>query len=74
MQAGFDLTLFKKQKPILETFSGGSVVKNPPCNAGDLSSIPGWGTKILHAMEQLSPQATSTEPGSAATKDPACPN
>lgn len=27
MQAGFDLTLFKKQKPILETFSGGSVLR-----------------------------------------------
>lgn len=22
--------------------SGGSVVKNPPINAGDMSSIPGW--------------------------------
>ena len=75
MQAGFDyLTLFKKQKqtPILETFPGGSVVKNPPCNAGDMGSIPGWGTKIPHAMEQISPQATSTETVSASTEDPAC--
>ena len=24
-------------------FSGGSVVKNPPTNAGDVGSIPGWG-------------------------------
>ena len=24
-------------------FSGGSVVKNPPANAGDLGSIPGSG-------------------------------
>ena len=24
-------------------FLGGSAVKNPPANAGDMSSIPGWG-------------------------------
>ena len=24
-------------------FPGGPVVKNPPCNAGDKGSIPGWG-------------------------------
>ena len=24
-------------------FPGGSVVRNPPANAGDLSSVPGWG-------------------------------
>ena len=37
------------------------MVKNPSCNAGDLSSIPGWGTEIPHAVEQLSLHAT-TEP------------
>ena len=37
---------------------GGPVVKNPPCNAGDSGSIPGGGTKIPHAAEQLSPWAT----------------
>ena len=26
-------------------------VKNLPCHAGDISSIPDWGTKIQHAME-----------------------
>ena len=31
------------------------MVKNLPCNAG---SIPGRGTKIPHAMEQLSPPTT----------------
>ena len=25
---------------------GGAVVKNPSSNAGDVGSIPGWGTKI----------------------------
>ena len=34
-------------------FAGVPVVKNLPCNAGDLGSIPGCKTKILHAMEQL---------------------
>ena len=29
------------------------MVKNLPCNAGDVDSIPGRGAKILHAMEQL---------------------
>ena len=28
---------------------------NLPYNAGDASSIPGWGTKIPHAVGQLSP-------------------
>ena len=36
-------------------FPGGPVVKNLPCNAGDTGSVPGQGTKIQHAMEQLSP-------------------
>ena len=44
-----------------EEFPGGPIVKNPPCNAGDTGSILGWGTKILHAMEQPSPPATTTE-------------
>ena len=35
-------------------FSGGLVVKNPPSNAGDMGSIPGWRTKIPHAERQLS--------------------
>ena len=38
------------------------VVKNLLGNAGDLSSIPDWGTKIPHATEQLSQWATATEP------------
>ena len=43
-------------------FPGGPVVKNPPSNAGDTGSIPGQGTKISHAMGQLSPCATTREP------------
>ena len=37
------------------------MVKNPPCNAVDVGSIPGQGTKIPHAVEQLSPCTTTTE-------------
>ena len=35
-----------------------------PCNAGDEESIPHQGTKIPHAMEQLSLCAVTTEPSS----------
>jgi len=37
------------------------VVKNLPSNAEDGRSIPGQGTKISHALGQLSPCATATE-------------
>ena len=40
-------------------FPGGLVVENLPCNAWHPGLIPGWGTKISHAVEQISPQATS---------------
>ena len=40
----------------------GLVVKNLPCNAGDVGSIPGQGTKIPQAAEQLSPCPRTTEP------------
>jgi len=52
----------KKQDP------GGLVVKSLPANAGDMGSIPGPGTKIPHAVEQLRPDATTTEPGATAAK------
>ena len=31
----------------------GPVVKNLPCNAGDMGLIPGEGTKMPHARKQL---------------------
>ena len=43
-------------------FPGGPVVKNPPSNAGDVGSIPGQGTKIPHAIGQISPGACTLEP------------
>ena len=43
-------------------FPYGPVVKKPPCNAGEVGSIPGGRTKISHAAEQLSLCATTIEP------------
>ena len=31
------------------------MIKNPPSSSGDEGSIPGWGTKIPHALGQLRP-------------------
>ena len=49
-------------KIIFEVFPGGPVVKNPPADAGDTSSIPSWGTKIPHAAEHLNLSTSTTEP------------
>ena len=43
-------------------FPGGLLVKNLLSNAEDAGSNPGWGTKIPHAVEQLSPHTVTTEP------------
>ena len=48
-------------KWLMRDFPDGSVVKNPPSNAKDLGSIPGWGTKIPHAVGQLSLHIITTE-------------
>ena len=42
-----------------KNFPRGPVVENPPSNAGNMSSIPGQGTKIPHVVGQLSPHATT---------------
>ena len=44
------------------SLDGGPVVKNSPCNAGDKGLIPGWGTKIPHIVEPVSPSAPTPEP------------
>lgn len=46
--------MFFQYKFHLRDFPGGPVAKSPPCNAGDASSIPGWGSKMPHITEQLS--------------------
>ena len=40
---------------------GGPVVKNPHSNARDMGTTPGQGTKIPHAVRQLSLTCTTTE-------------
>ena len=42
-------------------FPGGLVVKNPPCNAGDMGLIPRRRAKNLHAAGQLSPYIATAE-------------
>ena len=36
------------------------MIKDPPCDAGDMGLIPGQRTEIPHAQEQLSPCAVTT--------------
>ena len=46
------------------------MVKNPPSNAGDMGSIPGWGARIPHAAGQLSPRAATIEPTCSGAHEP----
>ena len=62
-------SMFWFKKP-WKDFPGGPVVKNLPCNAGDLGSIPGRETKILHAKEQLSFCAKIPEPAHSGAHGP----
>ena len=50
-------------------FPGGSVVKNPPANAGNMGLISGLGRSHMPA-EQLSPCAATTEPECTTTEVP----
>ena len=47
---------------IMRDFRGGLVVKNLPCNAGDVVMVPGQETKVPHIAEQLSPCITTKTP------------
>ena len=56
-------TLWLKKKITLgRDFSGGSVIKNLPSNAGDEGSIPGRGTEIPHTTVKLSQHTITTGP------------
>ena len=46
------------------------MVENPPSNAGDSGSILGQGTKIPHAVGQLSPHWATTEPRRSGARTP----
>ena len=48
------LTKESMQNCMKGNFPGGPVVKNPPCNAGNASLIPGQGTNIPQTSGQLS--------------------
>ena len=54
--------IFSITQELSGDFPGGPAVKNPPSNAGDMSSIPGQGTEIPRAAGQLSFCAATTEP------------
>ena len=77
-----DLRLHKGaiKKHLQKDVPGGPVVKNPPCNAGDVGSIPGLGTEIPQALGQLSSHTATTEAAIqlespwTAVKHPACHN
>ena len=43
-------------------FSGGPVIRNTPCKAGDAGFTLVGRTKIPHTLEQLNPCAAATEP------------
>ena len=46
------------------------MIENLPCNAGDMSSIPDQGTKVLQATGKLSPSAIATEPAHSGAPAP----
>ena len=52
----FPIVIQNSSSNLAGTFPGGPAVKNPPCNAGNMGSIPGRGTKIPHAVEQTKPK------------------
>ena len=64
----------------MREFPSNPVVKSPPSNAGVTGSIPGRGTKIPHAVGQLS--NATTEPAHSraqvslrvTTREPSCHN
>ena len=64
-----EASVFKKTEKITEFSPVVQWFKTPPCNAGDMGSIPGQETKIPQATEQLSPPITTRESPYAAKWD-----
>ena len=48
-------SIILEEPTLRQDFSGGSVVKNPPANAGDSGSIPGLGRSPWRKKGQLTP-------------------
>ena len=61
LSSSSSIKVWVSKSRLLGDFPHGPVVKNLPCHPGDKDSIPGQGTKIPHAPEQLSPRAATTE-------------
>ena len=63
---------------VIGDFPGGPMVKNLPCNAGEVDSTPGQGNKIPHSVGQLTqvPQLLSSHASTRAcmlqTTEPMC--
>ena len=51
-----------------------TMVENPPLNAGDTDSIPDQGTKIPHAMGQISLRTSARSLGATAREKTVCCN
>ena len=60
-QLYWSTTQHSSVKSPTEGLPWGPVVENPSSNAGDVGWIPGQGTKIPHAMVQLSLRAITRE-------------
>ena len=43
-------------------FPGGLAVKNPPANAGDLGSMPGWGSSLREGNDMPFPSSYQDYP------------
>ena len=56
-----NLSVIVRLKGEKVNFPGGTVIKNPPADAGDTGLSPGLGRSHM-PQEQLSPCATTTEP------------
>ena len=50
------------------------MVENPPPSLGDTGSIPDQGTKIPHAMGQVSLRTSARSLGATAREKPVCCN
>ena len=67
----FDLFFFAENKIDGDWgFPGSPMVKNPPCNAGDLGGILSCESKIPHAAGQQSPCTITTKLACPGTREP----
>ena len=69
-QASATENLWTPKKTAYRDFPGGPVVKKPPRNAEDAGLILGWGARIHHAWEWLSPRLATEDSLSHTEKDP----